>query len=62
VPESWDEAIIQKIAGLGHEIGYHYENLSACKGDPWGGGQAFLIVVIAKGAITTIKKARPREG
>jgi hypothetical protein len=26
--------VIQKIAGLGHEIGYHYENLSACKGDP----------------------------
>jgi hypothetical protein len=34
VPESWDEAVIRKIAGLGHEIGYHYENLSACKGDP----------------------------
>jgi hypothetical protein len=34
VPESRDEAVIQKIAGLGHEIGYHYENLSACKGDP----------------------------
>jgi hypothetical protein len=33
-PESWDEAIIQKIDGLGHEIGYHYESLSAYKGDP----------------------------
>ena len=33
VPESWDEAVIQKIAGMGHEIGYHYENLSACKGE-----------------------------
>ena len=33
VPESWDAAAIRKIAGLGHEIGYHYENLSACKGD-----------------------------
>jgi hypothetical protein len=28
VPESWDEAIIKKIAEMGHEIGYHYENLS----------------------------------
>ncbi len=34
MPESWDEAVIRKIAGLGHEIGYHYESLSACKGDP----------------------------
>jgi hypothetical protein len=33
VPESWDEAVIQKIAGLGHEIGYHYEKLSTCRGD-----------------------------
>jgi len=22
VPESWDETVIRKIAGLGHEIGY----------------------------------------
>jgi len=27
VPESWDEEIILEIAGLGHEDGYHYENL-----------------------------------
>lgn len=33
VPESFDEKIIQKIAGLGHEIGYHYEDLTICKGD-----------------------------
>jgi hypothetical protein len=33
VPESWDATIIKKIAELGHEIGYHYENLSACNGD-----------------------------
>jgi hypothetical protein len=26
--------VIREIAGMGHEIGYHYENLSACKGDP----------------------------
>ena len=29
VPESWDENIIKEISALGHEIGYHYENLSA---------------------------------
>lgn len=33
VPESWDEEIINKISSLGHEIGYHYENLTTCKGD-----------------------------
>jgi len=33
VPESWDEKIIKEIAGLGHEVGYHYENLTTCNGD-----------------------------
>jgi len=28
VPESYDERIIKQIAELGHEVGYHYENLS----------------------------------
>ena len=29
VPESWDEDVIKEIAALGHEIGYHYENMDA---------------------------------
>lgn len=33
VPESWDEDVIKKIAGLGHEIGYHYECLTTCNGN-----------------------------
>lgn len=33
VPESWDEDIISKISELGHEIGYHYECLTTCKGN-----------------------------
>lgn len=33
VPESFDVKIIQQIAELGHEIGYHYEDLTICKGD-----------------------------
>ena len=33
VPESWDEGVIREIAGLGHEVGYHYENLTTCGGD-----------------------------
>lgn len=33
VPQSWDENIILEISRLGHEIGYHYENLTTCKGD-----------------------------
>lgn len=28
VKESYDDDIIRQIAGMGHEIGYHYENLS----------------------------------
>ena len=33
VPESYDERIIKEISSLGHEIGYHYETMVACKGD-----------------------------
>ena len=33
VPESWDENIIKEIHDLGHEIGYHYENLTTCNGN-----------------------------
>ncbi len=33
VPESWDVNIIKEIASLGHEIGYHYECLTTCKGN-----------------------------
>lgn len=33
VSESWDNTIIKEIAALGHEVGYHYENLTTCKGD-----------------------------
>lgn len=32
VKESWDERIIKEIHEMGHEIGYHYENLTFCKG------------------------------
>ena len=33
VPCSWDEKVIQEIAALGHEVGYHYECLTTCHGD-----------------------------
>jgi hypothetical protein len=33
VPESWDESVIEEIASLGHEVGYHYENMDICRGD-----------------------------
>ena len=33
VPESWDDNIIREISKLGHEIGYHYENLTVTNGD-----------------------------
>ncbi|MCD4769571.1 MAG: hypothetical protein K8R35_05330 [Bacteroidales bacterium] len=31
VKKSWDESVIAKIAELGHEVGYHYEDLSFAK-------------------------------
>lgn len=33
VPGSYDEEIIREIAGMGHEIGYHYEDLTVTHGD-----------------------------
>ncbi len=33
VPESWNEKIIKEIADLGHEVGYHYENMDTCDGN-----------------------------
>ncbi len=33
VRQSFDPAIIKKIKNLGHEIGYHYEDLTLCKGN-----------------------------
>ena len=33
VPESWDEDIIKDIAGMGHEVGYHYETMDTANGD-----------------------------
>jgi len=33
VPESWNEAIIKEIAGMGHEVGYHYETMDTANGD-----------------------------
>ena len=35
VSESYDENIIKQIVDLGHEIGYHYENLSGTMNDDW---------------------------
>ncbi len=33
VPQSFDKKIIQDIASLGHEIGYHYETMDSCRGN-----------------------------
>ena len=33
VREHYDESIIRRIAELGHEIGYHYEDMDIAKGD-----------------------------
>jgi len=33
VPCSWNQQVIKEIASLGHEVGYHYENLTTHNGD-----------------------------
>jgi hypothetical protein len=33
LPKSYNGTIIKEIAALGHEIGYHYDDLSFCRGD-----------------------------
>jgi hypothetical protein len=33
LPKSYNSSIIKQIAALGHEIGYHYDDLSHCKGN-----------------------------
>ncbi len=33
VPGAWDEKVMGQIADLGHEIGYHYEDLALAGGD-----------------------------
>lgn len=34
VPQSFDEGVIREIHQLGHEVGYHYEDMDFAKGDP----------------------------
>jgi hypothetical protein len=33
VPGSFDTGVIRKVIALGHEIGYHYEDVALCHGD-----------------------------
>jgi len=33
LPNHFDKEIIRQIASLGHEVGYHYDDLSHCKGN-----------------------------
>lgn len=33
VEESFNPSVIRQISALGHEIGYHYEDLDLCRGD-----------------------------
>ncbi len=34
VPESFDEGVIREIHSMGHEIGYHYEDMDFANGNP----------------------------
>jgi len=39
VSESFDPKIMEGIAGMGHEIGYHYENVESVVSDHWSVGE-----------------------
>ena len=30
---SWNEVMVRKISDMGHEVGYHYENMDTCNGN-----------------------------
>jgi len=34
IPQSFDKEVVKEIAGMGHEIGYHYEDMDFAKGHP----------------------------
>lgn len=34
VPRSFDRGVIREIAAMGHEIGYHYEDMDLARGNP----------------------------
>lgn len=34
IPQSFDVELVKEIASMGHEIGYHYEDMDFAKGDP----------------------------
>lgn len=33
LPQSFDERVVREVHDLGHEVGYHYEEMDLCKGD-----------------------------
>lgn len=41
VPQSFQPSVIRQILALGHEIGYHYEDMDLCKGDSARAYQSF---------------------
>lgn len=50
-----NESIIKEIASLGHEIGYHYENLTTCDGDVDAAFEDFKKELVAFRQIVPIK-------
>lgn len=41
VPQSFDEYVIREVRNLGHEVGYHYEEMDFAKGEPVGAIRIF---------------------
>ncbi len=55
VPESFDHELIQEIESLGHEIGYHYEDMDFAKGNRHEAYRLFQIHLEKLRAIATIQ-------
>lgn len=43
VSESWNEEVIKEVADLGHEVGYHYENMDTALGRLKAQGSKFKV-------------------
>lgn len=55
VPCSFNETIIREVADLGHEIGYHYEDLAFARGDKAKAFESFKANLSRMNALTPVK-------
>lgn len=57
VPESYTPSVIRQIAALGHEIGYHYEDMDLCNGNVDDAYQSFQLNLAKLRELVPVKTA-----